>query len=279
MAVTEKSFEYDSEATRISLIKVILQFYLNKELLVLLVERDLKARYRRSILGIFWTLINPIITGLVLWIVFVSIFKSRLSNGTQFAPYLLAGILVISFFTQGVMHAAESISNGLGLFLKVRVEPQLFAIASAVSNLVNFLFGVIALTIVSWVSGSAISGKFPLLLFVGISLTILTAGLSFMLSILFIRFDDSKYIISIFLQLLNYLTPVFYPKEVLNPQVRFIVSMNPLCSFVEVFRNVVNGTEVATLFDWVYMFGTSILIFVLGILVFRKFWAKTVVML
>ncbi len=279
MASSEKSFEYDTQSPKTSLFQVTVQLFRNRELLILLVERDLKSRYRRSFLGILWTLINPIVTGLVLWMVFVSIFKSSLSNGTQFAPYLLAGILVISFFTQGVMQAAESISNGLELFLKVRVEPQLFAISSTISNSVNFLFGIVALAIVSWVSGSAISVKFPLVALVGVSLTILTAGLGLMLSILFIRFNDSKYIISIFLQLLTYLTPVFYPKEVLNPQVRFLVSLNPLSSFLDVFRHVFNGTEVATAFDWIYMFGTSIFAFIIGIFVFRKFWAKTVVML
>jgi len=276
---SDKSFGYDSRAPRLNLFQTIRQFYRHRELLVLLVERDLKSRYRRSILGILWTLINPIITSLVLWIVFVSVFKSNFNNGTQFAPYLLAGILTISFFNQGVMQAAESISNGLGLFLKVRVEPQLFAISSTISNSINFYFGIVALAIVSWVSGSAVSAKFPLVVIVGLSLTIVTTGLGLMLSILFIRFDDSKYVIAIMLQLLTYLTPVFYPKDILNPPVRFLVTLNPLSSFLDVFRYVFNGTEMATAFDWTYMFGTSIFIFILGIFIFRKFWAKTVVML
>lgn len=270
---------FDSRALRPNTFRTILQFYKDRELLALLIERDLKARYRRSFLGIIWTLLNPIITSLVIWIVFVSIFKSKLSNGTQFAPYLLAGILIITFFNQGVMQSAESISNGLGLFLKVRVQPQLFAIANSISNLINFFFGVIALAIVSLISGSKISVKFPLVLIIGISLTILTTGIGLMLSILFIRFDDMKFVVAICLQLLTYLTPIFYPKNILNPPIRVLVSINPLSSFLDVFRHVFNGTEVATRFDWAYMFGTSIFMFVIGIFVFRKFWDKTVVML
>jgi ABC-type polysaccharide/polyol phosphate export permease len=132
---------------------------------------------------------------------------------------------------------------------------------------------------VSLISGANISAKFPLVVFVGISLAILTTGFGLIFAILFIRFDDIKYIVSILLQLLNYLTPVFYPKEMLNPTAKFLVSLNPLNSYLDVFRHVFNGTEVATSFDWIYMFGSSFLIFAIGVFIFSKKWTKTVVML
>ena len=271
--------DYDSSSSGLHFIDEVKAIYQKRELLALLVSKDLKSRYRRSFLGIVWTLINPLVSSLVLWIVFVSVFKSKLSNGTQFAPYLLAGVLTISFFTQGMLQAAESISSGLGLFLKIRVDPKLFAISSVLSNAVNFLLGIIALMLISIISGSKISVQFPLVLIVGFSLVMLTTGLGLIFSILFIRFNDIKYIVTVILNLVTYMTPVFYPKEALGEHARNIVSLNPLTSFLDVFRHVFNQTVLATPFDWIYMLGTSLTALFFGYIVFNKSWAKTVVML
>jgi lipopolysaccharide transport system permease protein len=83
----------------------------------------------------------------------------------------------------------------------------------------------------------------------------------------------------ILLQLLNYLTPIFYPKEALSDRVRILISMNPLTSYADILRHVFNGTEIATRFDWLYMLGSSCLIFCVGLALFNKFWPKTIVMI
>jgi ABC-2 type transport system permease protein/lipopolysaccharide transport system permease protein len=270
---------YDSNENSFQLYDSVKYLFNNRELLIVLVARDLKSRYRRSFLGILWTLINPILSSLILWIVFVSMFKSRLSNGTQYAPYLIAGVLTITFFNQGLMQAAEALSNGSALFLKIRVRPIIFPLASSLSNTANFFFGIVALILVSWISKTPISMTFPLFLLVGLSLLLLTTGLGLIFGILFIRFDDSKYILSIFLQLLTYLTPIFYPKEALGNSVRFAVSLNPLTSYLDVFRHVFNGTEIATGFDWFYMFASALFIFILGLYTLKRNWSQTVVMM
>ena len=279
MSISHRDFYYDSSKIGLGFFAFIRSLHSERGLLTQLVSKDLRARYRRSFLGLIWTLINPIVSSLVLWLVFVSIFKARLVNGTQFAPYLLAGVLTITFINQGIMQAAESISNGGRLFLKIRVDPRLFCVSNVLANAVNFFLGIIALAFVSLVSGASITIGFILVILVGFCLTILTVGLGLILSILFIRFDDVKYIVSILLQLLTYMTPVFYPKDALSPHVKLLVSLNPLSSILDVFRHVFNGTEVATVFDWTYMFVSSIGAFVVGILVFKKFWGRTVLML
>jgi ABC-type polysaccharide/polyol phosphate export permease len=257
----------------------IKRLFSHRDLITILVFRDLKSRYRRSFLGLIWTLLNPILSSLILWLVFVSIFKSSLSNGTQFAPYLLAGVLIITFFSQGFIQSAEAISNSAGLFLKIRVAPQIFAFASSLSNAINFFLGTIALTFVSFISGSSIKISSPLILFVGVCLVMYTTGLGLIFGNLFIRFDDVKYIVTILLQLLVYLTPVFYPKEMLGTGVGLLVSLNPLTSYLDVFRNVFNGTEIATTYDWIYMCVSSIVAFVAGFYVFKKNWHNSVAML
>lgn len=279
MPVINSASDYDSSKVNQSLSFFLRSIYFHQDLLKLLIIADLRARYRRSFIGLLWTLINPILSSLVLWAVFVSIFKARLINGTQFAPYLLAGVLTITFFSQGLMQASESISNGTRIFLKIRVDPRLFCISNVLSNAFNFFLGILALALVSWISGAPISIKFPLVLIVGFCLTLMTFGFSLIFAILFIRFNDIKYIVTILLQLLTYITPVFYPKDMLNPQMKFVVSVNPLSSFLDVFRNAFNGTEVSTFFDWAYMCGSSLSIFIIGLIFFRKYWKRTVVML
>jgi ABC-2 type transport system permease protein len=279
MSTQDGATYYDSNSANQGVFQFIRSLYTQRELLRVLISADLRSRYRRSFIGLLWTLLNPILSSLVMWLVFVSFFRSTLANGTQYAPYLLCGVLAITFFSQGLLHSAESIASGSKIFLKIRVDPKIFCASNVISNAVNFNLGLFALVLVSLLSGATLSRLFPLVFFVVISLTMLTIGLGLICAILFIRFDDFKYIVTVLLQLLTYVTPVFYPKDVLGSHARFLISLNPLTSFLDVFRHVINGTEVATALDWIYMLTFSTLMFIFGIFFFRKFWAKTVVML
>ncbi len=270
---------YDS-STRASYFKELTaNLWVQRDLITLLVKRDLTVRYKRSILGLFWTLINPLLTSLVLWVVFVQIFKGKLADGSQFAPYVLAGVLLMNFFNQAFMQATDSIASGMGILQKVYVRPHIFALASAISNSINFILGLFALTFVTFLVGEGISLFAPLAFVVILCMLGLTIGLSLMVSILFIRFDDSKNIVAIILQLLFYLTPVFYPKDILSSNIRLIVSLNPLSSYLDIFRYVFANTGKATLFDWAYMFSSSTIVLLLGLFIFKKAWAKSAVMM
>jgi ABC-type polysaccharide/polyol phosphate export permease len=274
--MTYSAFTYDSSLEKSNFLNLLTAVFKRRDLLILLVRRDLHVRYRRSLLGLLWSLLNPLISSLVLWFVFVNIFNARLPGGTSFAPYVLAGVLVLNFFSQGFMQAAESISSGVGILQKVYVRPEIFAISSAISSGANFIFGLVALAIVNFAAGNYFSFLAPLSILVILSLILFVTGMGLITSILFIRFDDSRNIVAIFLQLLNYMTPVFYPKEILGDRVRVIVSLNPLSSYLDVFRYVFTNTGVATTFDWLYMFGSSAASLILGVIIFNKFWPKTV---
>lgn len=270
---------YDSSARTNYFKELTTNLWDQRDLITLLVKRDLAVRYKRSILGLLWTLINPLITSLVLWMVFVHIFKAKLADGSQFAPYVLAGVLLMTFFNQAFMQATESIASGMGILQKVYVRPHVFAFASSISNSVNFILGLFVLVVVTFLVGDGISIFAPLTFLVILCILGLTIGLSLMTSILFIRFNDSKNIIAIILQLLFYLTPVFYPKDILSAPIRLIVSLNPLTSYLDIFRFVLADTGKATLFDWIYMFSSSAIVLLLGLVIFKKAWTKSVVMM
>jgi ABC-type polysaccharide/polyol phosphate export permease len=249
------------------------------QLIRLLVGRELTLRYKRSVIGIGWTLLNPMLTSFVLWVVFSFVFASRLPGTQQYAPYLMAGILLITFFNQGVTISAESIASNGPVLTKIYVPPQVFPISTALAGLVNFFIGMIPLTIVCLISGQSIAWTMPLVLVVGVCLALLTAGIGLTLSIMYIRYDDMRNIVNVLLMILMYFTPVFYPISILSPKLQQVIQMNPLTSYLDIFRWAFSNNASATLSDWLFMFSTSILSIIIGTTVFKKFWPRTVAML
>jgi ABC-type polysaccharide/polyol phosphate export permease len=249
------------------------------QLIRLLVGRELTLRYKRSVIGIGWTLLNPMLTSFVLWVVFSFVFASRLPGTQQYAPYLMAGILLITFFNQGVTISAESIASNGAVLTKIYVPPQVFPISTALAGLVNFFIGMIPLTIVCLISGQSIAWTMPLVLVVGVCLALLTAGIGLTLSIMYIRYDDMRNIVNVLLMILMYFTPVFYPISILSPKLQQVIQMNPLTSYLDIFRWAFSNNASVTLSDWLFMFSTSILSIIIGTTVFKKFWPRTVAML
>lgn len=270
---------YDSQARAKVFADTFRALWRYRELIVILVKRDFAVRYKRSFLGLIWSLLNPLLTSLVLWFVFIEIFSARLPNGTQFAPYLLAGVLLVSFFTQGFNQAADSIAQGSGILMKIYVPPQVFAFAGAVSNAVNFCFGLFALAFISLITGDGISIFFPLTIVVILFMLMYVTGLGLLVSIAYVRYDDTRSIFAILISFMMYLSPIFYPKEILSETMLLIVNINPLTSFLDVFRYVFSNTGSASWGDWVYMSSFSVVILFTGIRSFAKAWPRTVVMM
>lgn len=251
----------------------------NLQLLRLLIQQELTLRYKRSVIGIGWTLLNPMLTSFVLWIVFSFFFASKLQTGQQFAPYLMAGILLNTFFSQGLLQAANSIAANGGILTKVSVPPKIFAFAASLAAFINFLIGLIPLTLVVYISGQSLSLFLPVVLLVGFFLALFVAGVGLALSVIFIRYDDAKNIINVLLLILLYLTPVFYPISILNERMQQIVTLNPLTSFLDVFRWSFSNNAIATPADFIYLSLTGIFFFTLGNFIFKRYWPRTVSML
>jgi ABC-type polysaccharide/polyol phosphate export permease len=135
------------------------------------------------------------------------------------------------------------------------------------------------LAIVCFISGQSLAWTLPLVLLVGVALALLTAGLGLALSIMFIRFDDTRNIVNVLLMILMYLTPIFYPVSIMNETMQRIIHWNPLTSYLEIFRWAFSNNANPTMFNWLYMSFWSIFALLLGTFVFRKFWPRTVAML
>jgi ABC-2 type transport system permease protein len=205
--------------------------------------------------------------------VFNTVFKSRLPNGQAFLPYLLSGVLLMTLFNQGLTMGASAIANGADVLTKVYVRPEIFALSSTISN---FFIGLIPLTAVLLICGQTPTWKFPLVIIVVGSMTLFATGFALLLSIAYINFDDSKSLIAIFLMALQYMTPVFYPISVLGPHTKRVILLNPLTSYLQVFRDVFGGNAVATFHEWLMMGSSAIVLFLIGFIVFMRQWPKVV---
>jgi ABC-type polysaccharide/polyol phosphate export permease len=191
----------------------------------------------------------------------------------------MAGILMNTFFNQSLTQSADSIASNGGVLTKIYVPPQIFAISSALAGLANFFIGLLPLALVCFVAGQPVAFTAPLVIVVGIALAFLTAGLGLALSILFIRFDDTRNIVNVLLMILMYLTPIFYPVSIMNETMQSIIKWNPLTSYLDIFRWAFSNNASPTLFNWIYMGIWSTFALLLGTYVFKKYWPRTVAML
>jgi ABC-type polysaccharide/polyol phosphate export permease len=191
----------------------------------------------------------------------------------------MAGILLYTFFNQGTWLASESISSNSEILTKIYVPPQIFAISAAISASINFSISLLPLAIVVLISGQSLSFTLPLVAIVGVCMTLLVAGIGLMLSTFFVRFDDTRNIVSVLLMIALYVTPIFYPISILSKQMQILINLNPLTSYLEVFRWAFSNNATPTFANWVYMLATSILAFAFGAIIFKRAWPRTVAML
>lgn len=207
-----------------------------RSLLYQLVHRDFTAKYKRSFLGVIWSILNPLATMLVMSIVFSTIFRFDIDN---FPVYLLSGQVIFILFSESTSMCMTSILDSAALIKKVSVPKYIFPLSKAISSLVNFGFSLLALVLVMLITGAPFHlSLFSILLPIGY-IFIFSLGVGMMLSCMMVFFRDVSYLYGILMTALSYLTPLFYPISIIPDHFRFLVSINPLYHFVECFRTVV----------------------------------------
>ena len=232
-----------------------------------LVARDIKIKYRRSVLGVLWTLLNPLFMMIILSVVFSSIFKYDIEN---FPLYILSGQVIFNFFNDATTSSMTSIIGSAALIKKVYVPKYLFVVSRVFSSFINLMAAFTALIFVmvamrAELHWTVILAVFPLTMIVTFSL-----GMGMLLAALTVKFRDIMHLYSVFMTGLMYLTPVIYPMSILPEPVRLVVSLNPLTNIVEMFRDVMLYNAVPTFSSLLIGIIESIIILVLGMYVFYK---------
>lgn len=248
-------------------------------LLRLLVTRDLTLRYKRSALGISWTLLNPLLTTAVMFAVFSQIFRFELPNGEPFVVYLLSGVILIGFFSQGVLAAGSSIVNNAGILTKVYVPPEVFALAAAVSAGVNLVINLVPLLLIQLVVGVGIPWTILLVPLPVLALLCLVTGLGLLIASAAVYFYDIIDLTGVLLGLLGYLTPTFYPITIVPQTIRPFVEANPLYSYLLAFRDLVYLGRIPPWYVVAMVLGTALVTLSLGVFAFSRSWRRLVVLL
>lgn len=232
-----------------------------------LISRDLKIKYRRSVLGYLWSILNPLLLMGVLTIVFSTMFRFDIPN---YPVYLLAGQLLFGFYSESTNMAMSSILNGASLIKKVYLPKYIFPISRVLSSFTTMFFSLAALVIVMAVTGAEYHITAILLPIPLIYILIFSIGMSLLLSAMVVFFRDIQYLYGVLLTALNYLTPIFYPVSLLPQWLQELMVLNPLYNFIEVFRKIMLYGQWPTFEEHLICLAFSFGALILGAYVFNK---------
>ena len=192
-------------------------------------KRDFTKKYKRTILGIAWSVLSPLLTLLVMYIVFGTLLGSNIEHYTI---YLFSGQLVYSFFNESTNEGMTSLLNNADIFSKVNVPKYMFLLSKNVSSLLNFLITLCVYFFFVWINGVPFTWKYIFLLYPIICMIIFNFGIGLILSALYVFFRDTQYLYSIFTLLLMYMSAIFYSIDTFPEWGRFLFIQNPVYFYI-----------------------------------------------
>ncbi|MCL1999352.1 MAG: ABC transporter permease [Turicibacter sp.] len=204
-----------------------------RHLLFLMIKRDFVTRYRRNVLGVLWSLLNPLMTMLVLTMVFSMLFRFDIPN---FPVYLLSGQLIFNFFSEATTRAMGSVLGGAGTIKKVYVPKYIFPASAVLSSVVNLAFAFVAFLFVYAITGEPLRWTLLLVPLPILYVFTFSLGLGMLLSSMAVFFRDITYLYGIAMTLLMFLTPIFYPVTILPDRIFHLIHLNPMFHYVSYFR-------------------------------------------
>jgi ABC-2 type transport system permease protein len=225
-------FEYDSATARTSIVGEFSEIVRYRDFLRVLISKTIKSRYKRSALGVAWTLLNPLVQMIVLSVVFSSLFRTA---APRYPVYLLIGLTAWNFFSQSTAFAMGQLFWGGSLMQRAYLPPTVFAVASVANGLVNVGLSLVPLVAIMLVLGQPFYATwwfFPVAIAV---LAVFSLGVALLMSSLAVFFVDVRDMYELLLQALFYLTPILYPKELLASHA-WVINLNPIYYMIEIVR-------------------------------------------
>ena len=254
-------------------------FYKYRNLMYEIIRKNIKLQYRDSVLGIFWTFLQPLLTTIVLVVIFGNVFGKSSDGVVNYPIYLLCGRLLYEFYSQSTKRAMRSIRNSASVIKKVYVPKYIYPVANAISNFVTFCISLTVLVcfiVFFYATGNNpphITGYVFLTPVPIIILLVLSIGIGLILCTLDVFFKDIDYLYEVFCLLLFYMTPIVYRVNSLkieNVYFNLALKANPLYSITEMFRCCVLYGRLFDINHLYYSLGFSLAVLFIGLLVFYK---------
>ncbi len=243
-------------------------FFKYRFLLQNLIQRDIKVKYRRSTLGILWSVLNPLLMMIVLTMVFSFVFKNNIEN---YPVYLLSGQLLFTYFTESTSMSMESVIGYSPLIKKVYVPKYIFPLEKSCFAFINMSFSLIALIMVMIVTRAPFHPTIFLAVYPLIMLFIFSLGVGLFLSSAAIFFRDIIHLWSVFTTALMYASAIFYPTSILDGTVmQVLINFNPLYWYIDAFRQVVLRGEFFSLNHILVCALCAVVAMFIGLKTFKK---------
>ena len=248
--------------------KLIFDFKKNEFLFSELVKRDFKKKYKRTYLGMLWSVLSPLLTLLVMSLVFTNFFGRTTPHYTI---YLFCGNIVFSFFSDATNGGMGSLISNSAIFTKINVPKYLFLFSRNVSSLINFGLTLLVFFIFCLFDNITFSFSFLLLIVPLVCLVVFNVGIGLILSALFVFFRDMQYLWSVFTQLLMYLSAIFYNVDAMfSPLVQNLFLLNPIYVYIKYFRLIVIDGVIPSVQFNLLAIGYALIAFAIGALMYKR---------
>ncbi|MGN0973213.1 MAG: ABC transporter permease [Bacilli bacterium] len=241
--------------------------YEYRELLKSNVKKEIRGKYKGSVLGVLWSFINPLLQVLVYAIVFPYIMRIQTDN---YLIFLIIGIIPWTFFTTVINQGMITVRINSGIIKKVYFPREILPISVATSGLVNFLISCIIILLFCIFGGVGISWHLIFLPLIMLIEYIFSLGLVLGLSAINIYIKDTEYIVQFILNMLFYATPILYQSSLFPSKIRWVLEINPLTQMVEAYRDIFLYHQIPGFGNIVYILIISLVVFFIGLCIFRK---------
>ena len=236
-----------------------------------LVKRDFKKKYKRTVLGMAWSVLSPLLMLLVMSMVFAKFFGR---NTPHYTIYLFCGNLIFSYFNESTSQGMQSLMGNAGIFTKVNVPKYLFLFSKNIQTVINFGLTLCVFFVFCVIDKITFTWKFILLLYPISCLILFNIGVGLVLSALFVFFRDIQYLWSVFIQLLMYMSAIFYTIDHYDPMVQNLFLLNPIYLFIRYFRKIVIDATIPTIWFHLLMAADVIIVLGIGCWIYKRYNTK-----
>lgn len=247
--------------------KVILRLRTYQFLFQQLVHRDFTKKYKRTVLGVAWSVLSPLLTLLVMNVIFGTLLGSDIEHYTI---YLFSGQLVFSFFNESTNEGMTSLLNNADIFTKVNVPKYMFLLSQNISSLINFGITLCIYFLFVLINGIPITWKFILLLYPIVCLVMFNVGVGLILSAAYVFFRDIQYLYGIFTMLLMYMSAIFYSIDTFSQIGRNLFLVNPVYVYIRYFRKIVIENTIPSVWFHLIAIGYALIALLVGFFIYKK---------
>lgn len=233
-----------------------------------LVKRDFKKKYKRTVLGMGWSVLSPLLSLLIMRLVFTQFFGR---NTPHYTTYLFCGNLVFAYFNESTTQGMSSLMSNASIFTKINVPKYLFLFSKNIQCLINFGLTLVVFFVFCFLDHITFTWRFIMLIYPIFFLMLFNLGAGLILSALFVFFRDIQYLWSVFVQLLMYMSAIFYTVDSFSPTIQRIFLLNPVYLFIRYFRLIVINATVPSLQYHLYMAFVALLFLGVGCWIYKRY--------